>query len=220
MKRRAALKSSKQPTKRARLSPANELATSQLIQREIRKQGDLKYADSQGSVDMTATGEVLSLFVNMTRGTLGYNNFVGNTLNIRGITVKYYCRTNQIYNACRVLIFQWMDPSIPAVNGVLQNISSGIGPISNILATNRENIRVLYDKHFVMAPTAATDTTTLGYGTFSDSVYIPGSRCQKVKANTNSTTAQHGNICMLLISDDNVLSFPVINYYTRVTFYD
>lgn len=88
-KRRASLAplSSQPPMKR----PRSELAmTQEIVRRELKKQGDLKYADSTGaSVNMTATGTFTSVFTNLVRGQNGINGFDGNTITPNGYTLNY-----------------------------------------------------------------------------------------------------------------------------------
>lgn len=196
-------------------------STQQIVRSELKKQGDLKYADSTGlSQNMTSSGTFISCFNNLTRGTNGVNNFDGNTINPNGYTLKFTAQTTQTYNACRVMVFQWMDASTPALSGVLQYTATGTACVSPILVTNKNYIRVLYDKTFMMAPSASGDTTVLGNGTFSDKVFIPGKRIRKVRYNSSTNVVQDGDIFLLYLSDDSLTAYPQITYVQRCSFYD
>lgn len=192
-----------------------------IVQKELRKKTDWKYTDHSANGSVSSTGTVTSLFANLTRGQLGIDNFLGNTVTPQGLLFKYYYTTNQTYNSCRILVFQWLDAATPVPAGILQSTATGYATISPTLVTNKEYIKVLYDKTHVIAPTAGGDTTPIGLGT-SDciKVYIPGKRLRKVRFNSGTNVVQDGNIYVLAISDDAVISYPGLYWYSRITFSD
>lgn len=219
--RRAYLDKQSAPKRIRTLTPAQSIATSQLIKKELRRVTDVKYADTSGALsNITSSGTVLSLLSNLTRGDLGVNNYSGNTLVPIGVTVNFGIQTNQNYNYVRVMIFQWLDSLVPVVTGVLASTVTGIGPFANILVTNRKEIRVLSDNIMSVAPTAGGDNTVLGNGTITRKVFIPGSKLEKVRMNSSTDACQHGNICMLFISDDVLTTYPQLSWYSRVSFSD
>lgn len=221
--RRAALTKYETPSKRIRtLSPAQTLATSQLIKRELRRVGDVKYSDTSGSLtNITSTGAIYSLFANMARGDLGTQNFSGNTVSPIGITVNFGINTAEPYNFCRVMIFQWLDSGTPNVSGILASTVAGIAPFSPVLVTNRKEIRVLSDTILSVAPNAGSTAAPYGNGCFVKKIFINGSKLEKIRFNASSATVQHGCLYMLVISDDaTAATYPQINYYTRVSFTD
>ena len=224
-KRRAALmESDYQPPQKMARTNLNQTIRS-TIQREVRKEkarmGDLKYADTAlNNQSVTSSGTVHSVLANLTRGDLGYNNYEGNTITPRGLTCKYMFNTNQLFNQVRVMCFQWLDASTPALSGLVQNTATNIATLSGILVTNRNYIRVLYDKTHVIAPTAGDGTTPIGLGICYGQFFITAKRMRKIRFNSTTNTVQDGNIYVLLVSDDTLPTYPAVNLYTRLSFYD
>lgn len=217
--KRAALKEKGRPAKRAR--PQNQLALTQtIVRRELRKNIDWKYTDNSFNGTVSATGAITSLLANLIRGDAGLNEFSGNDVKPQAITFKYYVNSNQIFNSVRVVLFQWFDSATPVISGVLQTNATSLATISPTLVTNKKYIKVLYDKTHVIAPTAGGDTTVIGQGVAHASVYIPGRKLRPVRYNSSANTVQDGNIYCLQISDDNVISYPGLIWYSRITFAD
>jgi len=220
--KRAALKEKGRPSKRPR-PPQNQLALTQTIVRsELRKRTDWKYTDNNvTTTNVTSTGTITSLLANLVRGDAGKDNFGGNQINPQGITLRYFFTTNQTYNSVRFIVFQWFDAATPVPAGILENASVGVAVVSPTLITNKQYIKVLHDETHLLAPTASGDSTVLGYGTTpAVKVYIPGRRLRKVRYNSTANTVQDGNIYALVISDDSLSSYPVVTWYSRVTFSD
>lgn len=195
--------------------------TAAIVRREMKKKQDLLYTDtSQLLSNVSATGNVVSLFTNLVRGDSGFNEVSGNSLVVNGVTVKYSCTTDQEYNHVRVMIFQWLDSSIPVMSGILQSTATGLAPFSGKFVTNSQSIRVLHDSTFTVAPSAGGDTTVLGNGFHDRSVYIPGRKLAKVKFNATTNAIQHGNIFIMFVSDDILTSYPQLTWYSRISFTD
>lgn len=182
---------------------------------------DLKYADTSiNNQSVTSSGTVHSVLSNLVRGDTGYNHFDGNTITPRGLTCKYMFNTNQVYNQVRVLCFQWFDSQTPSLAGIVQNNTTNIATLSSVLVTNRSYIKVLYDKTHVIAPTAGDGSTPIGLGVCYDRFFIPAKRMRKIRYNSGSNSVQDGNIYILLVSDDSAPTYPAVNLYTRLSFYD
>lgn len=209
----------KRPVKRAKTTQQVAQAA---VRKELRKISDFKVTDNaQNNVSVSASGSMTSLLGNLIRGDAGVNNFDGNVINPCGIRLKYFFNTDQSYNACRIILFQWFDSTVPTAANVLQNTATGLGTISDVLESNKKFIKILHDNTVVIAPTANNAGAILGQG-ISDcyDVYIPGKRIRQIKFASSSATVQDGNLYCLCISDDSLVSFPGVNWYTRVTFTD
>ena len=182
---------------------------------------DWKYTDKTDSGNVTSSGTITSVFSNLVRGDGGINEFNGNDIRPQAVTLKYYITTNQVFNSVRVMLFQWFDSQTPVPSGILQSTALNLATIAPILVTNKRYIKVLYDRTHVIAPSAGGDTTVLGYGSSdAHTVYIPGKRLRPVRYNSSTNVVQDGQIYVLVISDDSVLSYPIIQWYSRVTFQD
>lgn len=221
-KRRAALDEpkNKRPSKR----PKSQLAVTQSIVRsELRKRIDWKYTDVSDNRNVASTGVITSLYSNLVRGDTGFNNFLGNIVKPQAITLKYFLHTDQTYNSVRVMVIQWFDAGTPALSGILESTATALGTLSPISVTNKEFIKVLYDKTHLIAPSAGVappGTVTQGEGIAYDSIYIPGKRLRNTKYNATTNVVQDGNIYIVMVSDDSLTTYPQITYYSRVTFSD
>lgn len=220
MKRRAALP--KQPAAKRQRVTANQLAVTQtIVKREVARTKDILYTDfSRSTTNVTSTGAIDSGLQSLNRGDTGHNTFSGNKIYPKGLTFRYCLNTNQTFNRVRVMVFQWMDSVTPAISGVLETNANPLATIAPVLITNRSYIRVLYDKTHMLAPTAGGDTTPVGLGVATEKVFIPGSRIRPIRFNQSSNVVQDGNIYVLYISDDALTSYPIIDYWFRLSFTD
>lgn len=206
----------KTPLKRKRAE-----STTAVVRREMARQADTLFADNYSiGTNISTSGVITSMFTDLARGNTGLNSFNGNSLVVKGITVRYAAHTNQAYNSCRCMLIQWLDSGTPVLSGIFQSTATGACVLSPTLVTNHTNIRVLYDKLFQMAPTAGDGTSTYGQGIFCDKFYIPGSRVQKIRMNSSTAVVQHGNIFLVFVSDDSLISYPVVDWYCRISFTD
>lgn len=221
MKRKAdAPKTRKGYSKRSRSSNYVASVARSEVRKEIRKTSDWLYTDVSGSGGVSNSGTIVNLLSSANRGINGLNGYTGNIINPSGLRLKYYWSTDQVYNSVRVLLFQWFDATVPVLSGILQSIVSGQATISPMSTTNLQYIKVLYDAHHMIAPTAADGGSVLGSGTASGDVYIPGKRLKQIKYNSTTNFVQDGCLYMLLLSDDSVLNYPQCTYYARLTFTD
>lgn len=182
---------------------------------------DVKYTDnSLSNSAISSSGTITSVLANMVRGVNGYNAFVGNSIQSVYLQVDYYWNTNQVFNSCRLMIFQWFDAGTPALSGILANTTTGIGTISGTLTTNKPFIKVLYDDRFIIAPTAGGDTTSIGNGVHYDCAFIPMKKLKPIRFNSVSNVVQDGNIYVLALSDDIAPTYPALTFYSRLAFTD
>lgn len=191
-----------------------------MVRKEVARQGDLKYADYFGSFNVTNSGTVTSLLSNMTRGDNGLNMHQGNIITPRYLQIDYFYATQQLYNSLRLIVFQWSETTTPTLASVLQSTTSGIATISPINISSKSEIRVLADHKCIVAPSAGGDTTPIGYGTNSGSIFIPAKRLRPVRFNTSANLVQSDNIYVLYVSDDGVPVYPTLNLYSRLAFTD
>lgn len=181
---------------------------------------DLKYADYLVSANVTNGGTITSLFSNMTRGDNGLNMHNGNIVIPRYITVDYFFVTQQLYNSLRIMVFQWQETTTPTLSTLLQSTTSGIATISPINISAKSEIKVLADHKLILAPSAGGDTTPIGHGVYSGSMYIPERKLKPVRFNASANLIQSQNIYVMFVSDDAVPVYPTLNLYTRVAFTD
>jgi len=182
----------------------------------MRRVGEVKYTDASSLLqNVSATGSIQAVLGNLVRGDNGINGFDGNTISPIGVTIKFAMHTDQVYNFCRFMVFQWLDSSTPAVSGILQSQSTGLAPFSSVLVTNRKEIRVLSDTQIALTP-GATGVN----GVFQKNIFIPGRKLAKIRYNSTTNVVQHGGIFILTISDDVLTAYPQCTWYARVSFTD
>lgn len=221
MKRQASTQAISTRRKRAKASTSTTTVQA-VVRKELRKKTDWKYTDvGSTAVPVYNTGTIASMYANLTRGDLGINNFEGNVVNPQALTFKYYAETAQPFNTIRVMLIQWFDAATPLLAGLLQSTSSGLAVIAPTLVTNKQYIKVLYDRTHMLAPSAADGGAIFGNGIMQPvTVYIPGKRLRNTRFNSGTNVVQDGNIYLLAVSDDAALGTVNLNYYSRITFSD
>lgn len=218
-------KASTQAVSSRRKRPARSSSTTvqAVVKKELRKKTDWKYTDVFGaSIPIYNTGaSIISLYANLSRGDAGINNFDGNMVHPQALLFRYYAETSQVYNVLRVMLIQWFDAAVPVINGLVQQTATGIACVAPTLVTNKQYIRVLYDKTHMLAPTAGDTGALGGYGVMDPvTVYIPGKRLRNTKFNSGTNFVQDGNLYLFAVSDDTALGTVNLTYYSRVTFSD
>jgi hypothetical protein len=166
--------------------------------------------------NVTSSGTVVNLLASLTRGDDYLNNFLGNKINPAGIQVRYQFRVGDPSNIMRVIIFQWMDSTTPAVSGILQTPTTNL---SALLATNKTNINVLHDRVYSGSETYAGALSYMETVP-SKTIYIKGKNIYPVEFQAGANTVQKGGLYMLLISDSGAAPTPTASWYIRTTFAD
>lgn len=230
MKRAAPASSVYNPTnryKRARYPPKPSEPGALVIRaqkREIvasRQTGkvELKVTQFQYQNSVSNAGHVSDLLSNMIPGTSSVNNFVGNEIlptSVRvhvSITMGPLAGVGDGTNICRLVLFQWKDSIVPAVNGVL---AIGTAPQSQYLWDNIENMNILADRMYALKQIVPNS----GYDAICDKIYIKGKNMTPVKWNTSTGAVQKGGIYALMISDSSIPPAPYFSLYTQVTYTD
>lgn len=210
-------------SRRKRPARSSSTTVQAVVKKELRKKTDWKYTDVFGaSIPVYNTGAtIISLYANLSRGDAGINNFDGNMVHPQALLFRYYAETSQVYNVIRVMLIQWFDAAVPVINGLVQQTATGIACVAPTLVTNKQYIRVLYDKTHMLAPTAGDTGALGGYGVMEPvTVYIPGKRLRNTKFNSGTNFVQDGNLYLFAVSDDTALGTVNLTYYSRVTFSD
>jgi len=217
----------KRPYKKPRLYRTPEAKALQegrqqiAIQRRTSGRTELKVSQYNNAGSVDSAGTVWQPIASgLTRGT-AYNQFLGNELLPTSFRAQYSIAmgpgvgptAGDGTNSFRVLIFQWMDSTVPAPAGVLATTN----PLSNLLWTNRENIHVLSDKYYALKQASSA---TASWDMVVDTVYIKGKRMVPIKYNTATNTPQKGEIMMLVISDSSIATHPYFTFFTQLTFTD
>ena len=217
----------KRPYKRPRKTPAPEAralidARRQIaLQRKVSGRTELKVSQYSNAAAVDSSGAVWQPIASgLSRGT-AFNQFIGNELLPTSFRVQYSIAmgpgvgptAGDGTNVVRVLVFQWLDSTVPAPAGVLATVS----PLSNILWTNRENIHVLADRFHALKQASSA---TASWDMVVDTIYIKGKKLVPIQYNTITNTPQKGEIMMLIISDSSIATHPYVTFFTQLTFTD
>lgn len=225
MKRKRTSSYDNRPFKKpATLVRQNATLHNQVV-REMHRIQDLKYTDTYTANGVTTSGLIIPLLGNLIRGTAGFNNFLGNTITPKGLTINYNWNTQQEFNNVRIFVFQWRDASTPVPSGVLQNISALQGVVSPVLVTNRTICRSLANRVDYIAPTAADggvgiSVAIVGYGGTCGTIYVPAKKMLNPRFASVTNVCQDNNLYILAITDDAVPVNPQLSLYSRLSFYD
>lgn len=181
-----------------------------LLNRELDP-NDYKITDSQqNGTAISSGGSIFDLYTAMAPGTGYISTFVGAKVNPVGVNVNWECVCADNTNIMRLVLFQWMDSSVPVPSGILQG-----NALSTVNVTNRENIRVLRDELVSMALPDAT-----GFAIASGKWYVPSRKMVPSQYNSGLAIFQKGGLYLLCMSDSGIIAHPTVSFYTRVTFLD
>lgn len=184
------------------------------------------------------SGSVSNLLTNMTRGDTAINNYTGNSIDPKWIRLRYVWSSNQIFNTCRLILFQWKDSSVPVAASLLAITGSAEAPLSYLRSDNRNIFKVLYDETLQLG---AGGDGGLGYDSQTRIVTVQGKELGKfnvdpddtikyqrsitsgllpVEFNQSNNTVIENGIYLLSISDDGVASYPQLAITAEIWYTD
>jgi hypothetical protein len=171
------------------------------------------------STSTTASGEVYNLLSNLSRSNVaGVNSLQGNLIKVSKISLKgNFLMSQTAGNVCRVILFRWMDATLPTASGVTTYAGSGsVSPYAPILWTNVHKIKVLFDK---IVPLSFKGGATIGeFETILSGASLPP--VQFPSGGTSGLTPQMNGLFVLTISDDLVVSYPVATFVAEILYTD
>lgn len=165
-----------------------------------------------GGVD--AFGSIFNLTSNLTRGDGAVDQFTGNLLRPSMLRIIGTWSTGQTHNTCRVIVFQWLDASLPTAAGIINVTGSPLAPFSPLLWANVHKIHVLYDEVTTLFPVA---------GSFSAASFnCRLMNCFKtIEMPTGaSPVPQMAGLYILAVDDDLVPAFPQLVFQAELRFTD
>lgn len=165
------------------------------------------------ALSVTATGQIVSAIGQISRGDGPINNMTGNLVKPLQWTLRFTYSTAQVFSTVRLLMFQWLDASIPTPAGILQYVGDARAPHSPLLWTNIHKIRKLNDFVRALKPRVAS-----GYDAKYKELNAPG--MATVQFSSTSMDVQMNGLYVLLISDDIIGTAPAITMVSEVRFTD
>jgi len=172
---------------------------------------DYKVVDHFANPTVSGTGYIQSLLANALPGTSFYDEFVGSKIQPAGIQFRFGIVNGDNTNMCRIILFQWLQEAVPAINGILQTFSV-YAPLN---VDNRENIIVLRDMLIPLYASGNANVMLAG-----DMVYVKGKKMIPCFWNRALQVWQKGNIYLLMLTDSAAPPSPNASYWSRITFTD
>lgn len=217
MKRKASTTPiSSRRTKASKLSTEEKKEVARIADQQLLKRADVKYTDLHDSVSVDASGFLFDLTTNLAFSDTGLNAYEGNSITPKGLEIRYHWNTDQEYSNVRTIIFQWFSAATPAVTDILQDITIGASnPLSAPEINTKPFYKILHDALDVI------NTYNSGLArALVRKVYINGKKLRKIRSQATASTLVNGRIYCLVISDDQVTTYPAFAFYSRLSYYD
>lgn len=168
---------------------------------------------SSALANISYGGAVTNLLNSLSRGDSSENQYAGNLLLPKQLTIRFYINTDQSYSTMRVLAFQWADSTVPTAAGILQYVSSSNATVSPLLWLNHHKITILYDQCFALVTKSLADAQC-------HVISVKGDRMKAIQMSNTANVAQMYGIFLLTISDDAIASYPQISLISELRFTD
>lgn len=221
MKRKASYTSnSSRPTKASKLTPAQTAAVNQIVTKKINSVLDYKTCtQSYVNASVDWSGYIWNVLANMTRGDGAVNQFAGNNIVPKSLTLRYQVRAGDADNMMRVVLIQWFGDTHAVVpSGILDGtiLGGANAPLAGYRWDNRPNVKILYDKlHQLMQQNG-----TIGPNLAVEKITIPSGKIKKMYLSATAPEAQRGQLFLIVVSDSGAGSHPEFRATTQMTYTD
>lgn len=208
--------------KRPRLTPTQTAAVKQEVTRQLARKADYKqcYGRDLAAVGVPATGYIINLYANMTRGDLAVNNFEGQLTTPRSIKIRAQWEATDQSNMIRVIVGQWFGVGIPAATDILSLplVTSAQAPLCHRNWSRKHQFKLLHDEVFQLQNTA---TFVGGLGpTVCKEIFVPGKSLRPTEWSSTTDDTQKGCLFMLTVSDSAALDHPTQDTVWEIVFTD
>ncbi len=197
-----------------KLSAPQAAAVRTEVSRQMARKTEFKVTDTQASFSVSTAGSSISLLNVISRGETGFNDFVGNQIMPKWLQVRYEVTvgTGQVRNMLRVMIVQSNLLGTPTPADLLQAINAQISPLSARNHDRQTNYKILHDELHAVNENGTPNIVR--------NIFIPGNKLRKVTFDDPGLNLTSGGISILTISDDAIVAFPAIAWYSRIKFSD
>lgn len=179
------------------------------VKREEKKELELKIADkAAGPTNITWAGTMVNLSNYISQGTGGFDNRVGDNINLKSLLMRWQVARSDNENSFRIVVFRWMSDSTPTAQSIFDTTGSLLSCLSPLEKDTAHSVQVLYDELVVVS----TYTNARQVGKFYRKL---GGKAQW----TTGGTSGKGHVYMALVSDNGVTGVP-FNYWCRIRFTD
>jgi len=189
---------------------------------------EIKVTDLNDNLGATTSLSMKNLTTNLIRGTAGLNNFIGNTITPKSLSIRWSisgCITNAFlpadaWNVTRLIVFQWASETAPVGAEILQYDASGYAPFSSLGLNSRGKLRMLADLQKATFLQTADTGNNMTSNIFTGKINIPGSKLLPIEFNQGTNTVIRNNVYLAGCSDSSISPSPLIVFSSRLTFYD
>lgn len=214
--------SDKRPTKKVKLSPANQLAVTMEVKRQLARKDDYKQWSGRdiAATGIINTGYVVDMSLALARGDLAKNEFEGEKIFPKNLKVRVQWEATDANNLLRFIIVQWFGPGVPATTDILD--TSAVAATQQALCfrqwSRRHQYKILYDKLFQLQNTGGL---VVGLGpVHAEEIYIPGYKLRPVEFSATTTNLQKGGLFLMTWSDSLAVAHPTQNLVWEIVFTD
>lgn len=191
------------------------------MKKEERKNTELKFVDVVNATSPTWSGTLITGDISAVGQGVGSSNRIGDVIRPRGLYFNCELVGNSSansYNEFRYVIFQWKIDSAyrtPTPGDILQLVGSDQTPHSPYNFLQRDNFRVIKDKHMIIDATVDnTDKSTIAW-----KKYIKLDKIKPIKYDASGGPTGINKIYIMLFSD-GLANVPTLKYYCRMTYTD
>lgn len=182
------------------------------IESNEKKVVELKNYDVEQAYTVTgipSTGQVDALTSGIAQGDTAITR-EGDQITLKSIFLRFEIIHGDSTNIFRIILFRWMEATVPSISSVLEsNVTAGY-PLSPLLRNANHRIQVLYDNLFAQS----TNTNA----NIVEKVYVNKNLGNCEWQQTGSV--ESGQVYLLMVSDSGGAPNPTIKYYSRVTYTD
>lgn len=188
---------------------------SRIVQTKLNASREKKFILTSRVGDSISYSGTIYALTNVAQGTTDSDR-VGDRIYIKSVQVRWNMKIADVYNQCRVILFQWdQDNSGLTMQRLLAGtlVGTNNAPLAPYAHDFSKDRRILYDKSFILDgvdKVAETDTTYVTRG-FMD---------RRIQYYSGSSTTGNGFLFLAVISDSSAINHPTLDFVAKVTYTD
>jgi hypothetical protein len=199
------------------VSPQLQSQIARSINSALKQNLETKTCDASGSDSISYNGTMTSVTKNLLRGDSSINECQGILIKPQKLVFRSNISSNQTFSTVRVLLFQWKDASAPLPSGVLTHTGSVLAPHGQWYWVNNRKVAVLHDQTLALTQRSSggNDNKMLSF-----EVNLVGVPAIQLPLTGAGLQPQMNGLYLLMISDDAITTYPVVNWTAQLTFTD
>lgn len=203
------------------LTNTQKNAVKKIINNEYNKRSEWKFYCTNAAGQVNDNGSVADLSA-IAQGNTDVTRD-GDELRMGKVSLTYNWISSDIYNTCRLIIFQWFEDtslSGPIVADIL-SLDATLPVYSCYNTDNAQSYKILFDKIETITADYIVSTGPTVYNNRAGPVRKLKFHPSRKKINfTAGSTDGSGKIYYLAITDSNSTSHPTLHLLTRINYTD